>query len=351
VRRGCGCIRRWLRRIIVVALAIAAVVITAVLVILATLLAPALPDPTPGFNDRKGRLAEARITASWREGDSVVREIYLISSSGLRVELTVREPAGARSPRPLVILLGGRRTGRDATLLLEDVQGVVLAGLSYPYRGDPDAKLSALLLDLPEMQRALIDTPPAVLLALDYLLEQPFVDPERVELVGVSFGAFVVSVPGAIDERIRRVWLIHGAGEPVAVLEHVLEHEIPFGPARRAVARLLAVLSCSHHLRPERWVGQIAPRPVVVVNSSEDETFPRSSIEALHKALGESSEIIWMPGGHANPRRTEIIQMIGAVVLARLMTEPDENETDSPSPRAQARFGVPVTGNPDRSVR
>jgi dienelactone hydrolase len=301
----------------VAALAVAAVVITAAAVILATLLARALPDPTPGFNNRKGRLAEAQITASWREGDSVVREICLISSSGLKVELTVREPVGARSPRSLVIILGGQRTGRDAALLLEDAQGVVLAGLSYPYRGDPDARLSALLLDLPDIQRALLDTPPAVLLALDYLLEQPFVDPERVELVGVSFGAFIVSVPGAIDERVRRVWLIHGAGEPIAVLERVLQPEIPFGPARRAVARLLAVFSCSHHLRPERWVGRIAPRPVVVVHSSEDEAFPRSSLEALHRALGESSEIIWIPGNHVNPRRTEIVHIIGDVVLTR----------------------------------
>jgi hypothetical protein len=325
-RPGRGRIRRWLRRIIVAALAVAAVVIMAAGVILVTLLAPVLPDPTPGFDDRKGQLAEARITASWRKGDSVVREVHLISSSGLMVELTVREPANARSPRPLVVLLGGRRTGRDAALLLENVQGVVLASLSYPYRGDLDAELPVLLLDLPELQRALIDTPPAVLLALDYLLQQPFVDPDRVELVGVSFGAFVVSVPGAIDERIRRVWLIHGAGEPVAVLEHLLEPEIPFRPARRAVARLLAVLSCSHHLRPERWVGRIAPRPVIVVHSSEDEAFPRSSIEALHGALGESSEIIWVPGGHVKPRRTEIVQKIGDVVLTRLATEPDEDE-------------------------
>jgi hypothetical protein len=340
VRRGRSRFHRGLRRIIVAALAIAVVIVIAALVILAILIAPVLPDPTPGFDDRKGRLAEARITASWPEGDSVVREIDLISSSGLQVELTVREPADAGSPLPLVILLGGRRTGRDAALLVEDVQGVILAALSYPYRGDPDAGLPTMLLDLPKMQRALMDTPPAVLLGLDYLLEQPNVDPERVELVGVSLGAFIVAVPGAMDERFRRVWIIHGAGEPRTVLEHVLEDEIPFGPARRTVARLLAVLSCSHHLRPERWVGRIAPRPVVVVNSSGDDTFPRSSIEALHGALGESSEIIWMPGRHVHPRRTEIIQMIADVVLTRLKTESDENETDSVRPTYRAVEGI-----------
>ena len=31
------------------------------------------------------------------------------------------------------------------------------------------------------------------------MLEQPYVDPQRVELVGVSLGAFFVSVPGALD--------------------------------------------------------------------------------------------------------------------------------------------------------
>lgn len=316
--RGRGLVRRWLVRIVAATLAVAAVVALAAAAFLATLLGRALPDPAPGFIDRKGRLAEARITASWREGGSAVREVLLISTSGLEVELTVREPVRVRSPRPLVMLLGGLRTGRDAALLLEDAHGVVLAGLSYPYRGDPDAALPALLLDLPDIQRALLDTPPAVLLALEYLLEQPSVDPDRVELVGVSFGAFLVGVPGAIDERFRRVWLVHGAGEPVAVLERVLEHEIPFAPVRGAAARLLAFLGLGHHLRPERWVGRIAPRPVVVVHSSEDRSYPRSSLESLHGALGASSEVVWLPGGHVEPRRKEIVRMIGDVVLSRL---------------------------------
>ena len=170
VGRGRGRSRRWLRRILVLSVTIAAAIVAAVAAILVL---PALPDPTPGFGDRKGRLIEAQITSSWRKGDSVLREIRLVSSSGLEVELTVREPAGASSPQPLVILLGGQRTGRDAARLLENTQGVVLAALSYPYRGNRDAKGLALLLDLPEIQRALIDTPPAVLLAVDYLLEQP----------------------------------------------------------------------------------------------------------------------------------------------------------------------------------
>ncbi len=314
-------VRRRLRRIAKRVLAVTAVLLTAILIVLGILIAPVLPDPTPGFEDRKGRLTEARVTASWRDGDSVIREIHLLSTSGLEVELTLREPADAGSPRPLVILLGGRRTGRDAAHLLEDTQGVILAALSYPYQGDHETELPGVLLDVHAMQRALIDTPPAVLLALDYLLEQPRVDPERVELVGVSLGAFIVSVPGALDERIRRVWLIQGAGEPVAVLERTLESQIPFTPARKVAARLLALLAGSRHLRPERWVGQIAPRPVIVVHSTDDETFPRSSIEALDRALGESAEIIWIPGVHARSRRTEVVRTIGDVVLGRLVTE------------------------------
>ncbi len=251
----------------------------------------------------------------------MLTEVTLISSSGLEVDLTVRVPRDATTPRPLVVLLAGQGTGRDAVRYVANTRGIVAASLSYPYRGDKDAGKLALALDLRNIQKGLLDTIPAVMLAADWLSREPYVDPERIELAGGSMGAFLVSVPGALDTRFRRVWLVHGGGNPARVFEEGLKAHIRFGPSRRLAAKFLATVACSHHLAPEKWVGKISPRPVIVISALDDESIPRESVEILHQALAEPSEVIWMSTGHVMPGREEIIERITDLAFARIMAD------------------------------
>lgn len=286
------------------------------------LLWPCLTDPTPGFDQRRGVLVEARETDRMDLGNTILTEVRLASSSGLVVEIAVRVPKEMDTRLlPLVVLLGGHRTGRDAARLVGDTSGVVVAALSYPYWGDPVGRGLLQLTSIPRIQQAILDTPPAVLLAIDYLLGKPYVDSERVELVGVSLGAFIVSVPGALDPRISRVWLIHGAGKPPEVLTHRLKEYIDWATARRLAGYALGFLSCSHYLQPERWVGRIAPRPVIVVNARNDQELPSSSVASLHQAVCQPAEIIWTEGQHVLPTRRETVEKIADLVLERLARE------------------------------
>lgn len=313
--------RRWLRRALrALAVAVTAVILL-VVVFLGVLLVPVLSDPTPGFVERRGEVAAARETAEEGIEGGRVKEITLVSDTGLEVELSVRIPHGADSPRPLVLLLAGQRTGRDAVRYAAETRGVVVAALSYPYHRDPGVGTFGLVLDLPDIQQAILDTAPAILLAADWLVDQPYVDPARVELAGGSLGGFFVPVAGALEPRFRRVWLVHGAGDPAGVLDHGLRKHIAVGPLRWLVARLLSAVAYGHHLAPEKWVGKIAPREVIVLSARGDESMPRESVELLHRALAEPSEIIWMEGGHVLPRREEIIEEITDLVFARIVGE------------------------------
>jgi hypothetical protein len=169
-------------------------------------------DPTPRFLARRSRLVAVEAQGSTRTGGSLVERLRLRAASGLTVELAVKrpldtsDPAGRPLRRPLVVLLGGFETGRDAVDLVADPRGVVLAALSYPYPGPPPAHGPRGVLALPALRAGVLDTPPAVLLALDHLLARPEVNPGRVELVGVSLGAPFALVAGALDRRVRRVW-------------------------------------------------------------------------------------------------------------------------------------------------
>jgi dienelactone hydrolase len=316
-RRG----RRW--RSVAIACGAIALVLFAALV--GTLLGPVLRDPTAAYVDRQLRLARVETQAETRHGSNVVTELRLVADSGLAVDLAIRTPDGPPRPRPTVLILGGKDTGRDAARLGDDVDSVVVAALSYPDHGDPDLPD---VLRVRQVQRALLDTVPAILLATDYLLEQSYVDANRFELIGVSLGAFLVSPAAVLDERIRRLWLVHGAGRPVEVIEFALRNEVRRAPLRRMVAVVLNVLAGGKYLAAERWVGRMSPRPVVVINAKDDERLPRASVEALHAALRTPHHIIWMDGPHVQPDRPEIIDVLRALILQCVL---DDDPTCRPA--------------------
>ena len=241
--------------------------------------------------------------------------------------------AGASSPlsrgkdgsggRPLLLILGGYRTGEQAAMLVEDTRGTVVAAMAYPYDGPVNIKGLAVLKYVPRIRRALLDTPPAVQLALDHLLSRSDVDPTRVELVGVSFGSFFAAVAAVLDQRVTRLWLIHGAGQPHTLFEHSLERSVPHRAPRAVVAAVANVLAAGPRLAPELWVPQVAPRPVIMINALDDERLPREAVEALYASAREPKEQIWLTGQHVQPNRQEVVRQLVDVVLSRAAEPPD----------------------------
>ena len=287
---------------------------------LAYLLAVAAPEPD--YQDRRGRLASAEVLASYPFENSRIEELRLTSSSGVRFEIALRIPDEPLPGRPLVLLLAGNETGRKAATLIRKPGGVAVAALSYPFAEIPYRDWLPLLAALPDIQRGILDTPAAVLLALDYLLARPDLAPEQVELAGVSFGAYLAAVPATLDARVDRLWLIHGSGEPAEVIEYGLEGRLPTPWLRRAVGGYLARIAGAEHLSPERWVSRYAPRPLVVINADADESIPARAIAALHDAVPGGTEILWTPGDHVHPKRPEIMDLLSAMIRERVYAGP-----------------------------
>ncbi|MEJ2531730.1 MAG: hypothetical protein P8Y92_08030 [Halioglobus sp.] len=294
----------------------AAAILAVLLLALLWLLAPVVPQPD--FLARKGELVAAEVTSESPQPDGRLFEVSLRSSSGLAVELALRMPDQPLPHRPLLVLLGGQETGRAAAEIIPDTHGVVVAALSYPFGSVPHRDGLQLALALGRIQRGILDTPPAVLLALDYLLAHPDLAPERVELAGISFGAYLAAVPAALDQRVDRVWLIHGSGDPAAVLEAGLRKRISSQPLRQGVASLLAAAASAQHLSPERWVARITPRPLVVINATEDSALPPEAVQVLHRALVPPYEVLWTPGDHVHPKRPETILAITRLLFERI---------------------------------
>jgi fermentation-respiration switch protein FrsA (DUF1100 family) len=299
--------------------ALALLVVVLLVVPGALLVLSAHRDPTPYFLERRSRLAAVHEGPEETVEGHRVRAVRLTAESGLQVELLLKRPVDpAAARRPLAVLLGGHNTGREAVRLVPDTRGAVVAALAYPYRGEHRLKGLAVVRHVPAIRRAILDTPPAVMLALDYLAALPDVDPQRIEAVGVSLGAPFVVIAGALDPRIRRVWAVHGSAGAYEPLEHNLRRRVPQAAPRAAVAGLASLLVKGPRMAPERWAPRIAPRPFVMVNALHDQQVPRPLVQRLYESAGEPKSLVWLPGGHVRAR-PEVVRPLVDTVLGRML--------------------------------
>jgi dienelactone hydrolase len=166
-----------------------------------------------------------------------------------------------------------------------------------------------------------VDTPPALMLALDYLLRRPDVDSARVEGIGVSLGAPFVVIAGALDPRIRRVWVVHGSGGSFVPLQHNMREMVRFAPLRYVAAAVANTIIAGPRLAPERWVGRTAGQEFVMINAAGDERMPAAAVRSLFAAAAEPKQMIWMPGGHVRSV-TEAVRPLVDTVMTRIATGP-----------------------------
>jgi dienelactone hydrolase len=292
----------------------ATLVAGATLVVCAAGTAYLLRDPLPHFRERRAAIAGVAHGSNTIDRGFLLSPVRLTATSGLVVNIVVRR-ALADSGRvlPLAIILGGPYTGREAGRLVGETRGIVVAAISYPFAGNPRPDAATFLREIPQIRAAFLDTPPAIILALDYLLRLPGVDPSQVEAIGVSLGAPFVCIAGALDSRITRVWAVHGSGGSYQPLKANMRRTIRFTPLRVVAAAAANVIIAGPRLDPVRWVGRIAPRPFVMVNATDDERLPRAAVDALYAAARQPKERVWMTGPHVHGDRATISRLVTIV--------------------------------------
>ena len=289
-------------------------------------------DPEPRMLQRRSGLAGVTEGPVVHEGNHELRDVKLRAASGLEVELTVKRPradSATQKRRPLAVVLGGHRRGRAAVQFIPDAGEMIVAALSYPYAGEPRPDALEFVRDIPNIRQAFLDTPPAIMLALDYLLAQPDVDPSWVELVGVSLGGPFVTIAAALDERISRVWVVHGSAGSYGPLEVSMRREIPVPGLRHAAAALSALIINGPNMAPERWAPRVAPRPFIMVNARDDERMPRDLVERLFDEAREPKQLVWLPGGHVRSNAA-VLKPLADTVVSMMARQPPRTDPGVP---------------------
>lgn len=263
------------------------------------------------FSERQGRLVDVRSTRSTTAHGQLAEAVALRSDSGLEVQIRLIRDAAPEGKRPVLVILGGHRTGKTSVDLFGDIGDRVIVGVEYPYAGPEKVKgLSQIVTTIPLARRAMLDTVPAIAVALDWLLQQPWADSERIVVVGGSLGVPFAATAAARDQRIRGVMLVHGAADNRLWIEAQLARRIDAQLTHYPLSVLLHWMAYGPALDTRERIRAIAPRPVLVVGARDDERTPAGQAELLFELAGEPKKLRFTDGGHVQPSRTEIIKAL-----------------------------------------
>ncbi|HEY3302322.1 MAG TPA: alpha/beta hydrolase [Candidatus Binatia bacterium] len=270
-------------------------------------------------------------------------------SDGLNLSGIVHVPddlrPGDRWPAFLVLHgFGGNKESRGAIVIVEQLARWGYIAMRFDFRGCGESggeRGRILCLD------QVADTANAV----TYMANRPDVDPERIALVGSSFGAAVAIYTGGADGRIAAVISSGGWGDGERKFRR--QHPTPEGWARFTrmseegrrhrertgeslmvprfdivpiPERLRQNMSAGsitefpaetaqsmYDFRADEMVGKIAPRPLLLLHSANDSVTPtEESIELFRRAkqpveLHLLSEVDHFMFGEGNSRVTRIV--------------------------------------------
>jgi fermentation-respiration switch protein FrsA (DUF1100 family) len=190
---------------------------------------------------------------------------------------------------------------------------VVLA-LDYPAEIPYVMRLRDVVLHGERLQDAARQIPALFSLGASYLAQRTDVDSSRIALAATSFAVPFATIAAAADERFRNVALIYGAGDLPSVVAANLTIRPRFlrGPAAWLATRPFTAFF------PERFIGHIAPRPIVMVNGVDDPQMPVGAVRRLYDAARQPKELVWLRTGHLSPTDSALIRSLVNRALVRL---------------------------------
>ena len=260
------------------------------------------------WSERHGQLVAVATEQGVTPHGQLTETVTLGSDSGLHVLLRLIRDEHPAGRRPVLVVLGGHRTGSDAVDLFGDVGERVVVGVDYPYAGPEKVRgVRQTLATLPLARQAFRDTVPAVSLVLDWVEQQHWADSDRIFIVGASLGVPFATTAAARDTRIRGALLVHGAADNRLWLEAQVARRIDAEYMHYPLSEVLHWMAHGPAMDTQERIGAIAPRPVVIIGARNDERTPAGQTQLLYDSAGEPKRLRFTHGMHIEPDRPEIV--------------------------------------------
>lgn len=223
-----------------------------------------------------------------------VEHLSFESTPGGRVFARLYEPTGARgrTMRSMVMLHGGVARGKDNVRVMADFMakaGWRVLAIDMPYFGE---RATDLIVSFTEAEKHdklynqeatylswVTQVAKDVGRSIDFLVGERAADPARLVLVGYSRGAQAGTIVGAVEKRLGAVALLYGGHFDAKETGHL-------------------AAAC-----PANYIGRIAPRPLFLVNGTQDADYDRATqVEPLHRIARNPKTIHWLETGHIFPQ-------------------------------------------------
>ncbi len=272
-------------------------------------------DYRPCFQERRGTLIGVEEECGDADSAGVRCSVSLRSTSGLSVECAMRRPSRTGPRYPAVVLMGGRKTGKEAVDYAPRLPDIIIIAPDYRYAPRTTYTIVSFLTDVPEIRGSLLDMVPSVMLLMDYLWQRDDIDTNRIALVGYSFGAPFVPVLCVTDRRPAAGIMVYGGGDLESLIAHNLRR-YESALVSECVGALGGVLL--QPLEPLRYASDMHPTPLLMINGSHDEMIPHENVLAVFQKAREPKALLWIASGHVHPANRDLTEQIVALLSSQL---------------------------------
>lgn len=135
--------------------------------------------------------------------------------------------------------------------------------------------------------------------ALDYVTSRPEVDPQRIGVLGKSLGAVIAIRGAAALPQLKAVVSDSPFPSLQDTIDATMQRHGPLGAwPLRHVALFVGTKTMGIDpdlVRPIDDIGEISPRPVLIMHGGRDELVPADSGERLYAAAAEPKSLWYVP--------------------------------------------------------
>ena len=236
---------------------------------------------------------ETRLLDTAQADGIVVEHLTFQSTPGTRVFAKLYEPVAARGrlSKAIVLLHGGGPLGKENVRVLADFlakSGWRVLAIDMAYFGERKTDLLTSFTE-DEKHEKLYNQEATYLAwvtqlvkdvgrSIDFLVRERHADSTRFALVGFSRGAQAGIIVGAVERRFRAAALLYAGHFDAKETGHL-------------------AAAC-----PANYIGRIAPRPLFLLNGTQDADYDRATqVEPLHRLARNPKKIVWVETGHVFP--------------------------------------------------
>ena len=209
---------------------------------------------------------------------------------------------------PVMIILGGLHIGRENFSFIQEPGYNALIIYNYPYSPEYWYEGTALL-EIPRIRSAVLKVPTQVLEIVKWLSRQPWVDTDRISVLGYSFGAIftpaVYNLANHYNVKLGPGIICYGGADIENMLyTNLKKMSEPF----RSITAYLASTAI-YTIDPVNHLPQLH-NDFLIINGTKDNQIPKESWQLLQKIIPEPRTIKILPDGHMHPDNPELTEKL-----------------------------------------